>query len=109
MILKSFDTTDWQQARITFIVPGRVAADSVHLVGDFNNWHPSSLPMVRTVCGQWSVTLELETDQAFEFGYLCDGQYWLPEYQADGFASSPDGRNTGIVTTKPYEKGAYAI
>ena len=104
MIRKEFDTSHKPCARITFIVPETVWADKIHLVGDFNSWNPRSHPMRRTRDGRWLLTLELDMGREYQYRYLCDGEYWMTEYPAEGYADGPDGRDNCLVTTSPPEK-----
>lgn len=43
---------------ITFEIPGTIWAESVNLVGDFNNWDRVSLPFRRGRDGNWRVEVE---------------------------------------------------
>lgn len=64
-------------------------AAEVSLVGDFNGWDPSKLPMVRTPnSGIWTVTLPLTAGRHL-YQFVVDGM-WLPDPNApiagdDGF------------------------
>lgn len=47
--------------------------------------------MKRLKNGGFSLTLNLETDQEYEFQYLLDGFLWLNEPDADGIVPIPPG------------------
>jgi hypothetical protein len=71
-------------------------ASAVHLAGDFNEWAPGAIPLVRSDGGVWSVTLPMTVGQhAYQF--IVDGERWVPDPEAavvdDGFG----GRNSVIV------------
>lgn len=59
----------------------RPAAKSVHLAGDFNNWHDANLPM-RPRNGYWTAKMRLPAGE-FRFRYLADGE-WFTDYAAFG-------------------------
>lgn len=54
------------KVRVTFTIPSSMWADTIHLVGDFNNWNQHSLPLIQTE-GYWAITLELEDGERVEF------------------------------------------
>jgi 1,4-alpha-glucan branching enzyme len=60
----------------------RPGANRVNLVGDFNHWSESSLPMVRAERGYWRARLRLPEGE-FRFRYCADGQ-WYTDYAAFG-------------------------
>jgi 1,4-alpha-glucan branching enzyme len=48
-------------------------AHEVHLVGDFNNWNPHSLPMHRQVDGVWFLQV-MVTHGYHQYRFLVDGE-----------------------------------
>jgi 1,4-alpha-glucan branching enzyme len=50
-----------------------VNANSVCLVGDFNNWNPSSHPMERQADGSWRVEIPLSRTRHY-YQFLVDGE-----------------------------------
>lgn len=60
-------------------------AESVTLVGDFNNWEPSATPMKKQKNGDFSVTLNFPADSVQKFRYLADNERWLNEAEADRY------------------------
>jgi 1,4-alpha-glucan branching enzyme len=57
-------------------------ATSVHLMGDFNDWNPTSLPMERRVDGWWFIQVPL-THGHHRYLFLVDGTPTL-DPQASG-------------------------
>ena len=47
-------------------------AQSVHLMGDFNNWNPTSLPMERRSDGGWFLQVSLAQGE-HQYQFLVDG------------------------------------
>lgn len=84
---------------VTFQVSQHIWADVVHLVGDFNNWNPTSLPMHHTPHNGWELTIALEKGRAYQYRYLLDGKYWLNDCNADGYAPNPFGGENSVVYT----------
>ena len=53
-------------------------AKEVYLVGDFNEWNESALPMKQSEMGEWTSHLELP-DGVYQFKYLADGRWYLDD------------------------------
>ena len=60
-------------------------ADTVVLVGDFNDWDESANPMKRQKNGTFSATLTLPAGKTSKFRYFADGCRWLNDPEADGY------------------------
>ena len=83
MIKKDILETDGKSlARVTFIVPSNIWADSIYLVGDFNGWDRLSHPFQRDREGDWKISVELEIGQSYQFYYLSDGTDRMYEAQS---------------------------
>lgn len=73
-------------------------ARRVHLVGDFNNWAPTSDPMTdENGDGSWSLVYPLKPGR-YAYKFVIDGREWIPDptnplTESDGF----DGQNSIIV------------
>lgn len=85
--------------KVTFEVPLEVAADTAHLVGDFNEWNPAATPMKRLKDGRFTVTLDLDQDREYQFRYLIDGKVWQNDGQADRYVANPYGTDNSVVRT----------
>jgi 1,4-alpha-glucan branching enzyme len=102
VISKSFIKTEQGQiARVTFTLPDSLWADTICLVGDFDDWNPSSHPLDHRRDGAWTLTLDLPVGRTFECYYLRDGQ-WMSDSQADGYVHAPDGITSFLVVTDPH-------
>ncbi len=64
-------------------------ANSVHIVGDFNQWDTTALPMKKLKNGSFSSTVDLEIENNYQFRYLLDNEHWENDWQADGYIPSP--------------------
>jgi 1,4-alpha-glucan branching enzyme len=83
---------------VSFRLPSAIWGDSVHLVGDFNQWDEQSLPMAQGEDG-WMLELELEQARSYEFRYLVDGQEWINDCRADDYVPNPYGGYNSVVRT----------
>lgn len=108
MIQKSFvdRNGDGVIARVTFSVPASAHAETVHLVGDFNNWDRTSHPLRRRSDGDWTITVDLEPSRMYRFSYLLDGIRWLNDTCADAYVHHLHRNDSSVVITdrsfRPY-------
>ncbi|MFT6343735.1 MAG: 1,4-alpha-glucan branching enzyme [Paraglaciecola sp.] len=64
------------------------AADSVRLVGDFNEWDLLSTPMKKLKNGDFTTTINLAKDTQYQFRYLLDDRSWENDWEADAYIAS---------------------
>jgi 1,4-alpha-glucan branching enzyme len=85
--------------KVTFSAPKQFAssANTVHLVGDFNDWNRSITPMKRRKNGSFTATLYLRPDCEYEFRYLLDGITWENDPQADKYVANVYGSENSVV------------
>lgn len=84
----------------------RPGARRVHLVGDFNGWHPSATPMFREADGDWVRCLRLERGTC-RFKYLADDE-WFPDYAAFGVEWGPLGVNSVAVADETRSSSGWS-
>ena len=88
--------------RVTFKLLKEAAkeAESVCIVGDFNNWDITANPMTKTKNGDYTASLDLETEKEYQFRYLVDGSRWENDWGADRYVKScyGDCDNSVVVT-----------
>jgi 1,4-alpha-glucan branching enzyme len=102
MISKTFvETEKGPIARVTFTLPNSMWADTVYLVGDFNDWDRTSHPFQRDREGRWTLTVDLETGRAYQFRYLRDGRDWMNDSEADAYVHNRYGSDNFVVVTDP--------
>ena len=85
--------------KVTFRVSKEMAnnAETISLVGDFNNWDTTASPMSKLKSGEFTSLLELEKGKSYEFRYLLDGNEWCNESEADGFVANNFGTENSVV------------
>ncbi|AWB65939.1 glycoside hydrolase [Saccharobesus litoralis] len=67
------------------------AADTVHVVGDFNEWDESATPMKKLKNGDFTLGLDLESGKAYQFRYLLNADVWENDWDADDYTPSSVG------------------
>ncbi len=93
------------RCKVTFSLPLEACAhaQTVQVLGDFNNWDKESGFMERTTNGFQS-TLDLEADRRYEFRYLIDGEIWENDWNADAYVPSPFGVDNSVVIVQPIDQ-----
>lgn len=88
--------------RVTFALPASIWADTIHLVGDINNWSSSATPLQLDDMF-WSVSLALEAGRTYRYRYLVDSREWLNDWHIDRDVLSYYGDGISVLTTPVYE------
>jgi len=85
--------------RVTFTLDQNIAntTNGVNLAGDFNNWDIESIPMKKLKGGDYSVSLNLEKGQQYEFRYFVEGLGWLNEKDADKHVSNKFETENSVI------------
>ncbi|MBN2534080.1 MAG: isoamylase early set domain-containing protein [Spirochaetales bacterium] len=63
-------------------------AESVSLVGNFNNWNPDTAKMVKEN-GIWEIKVELKKGQVYTYNYVINGEEWITD--PDSLLNVDDG------------------
>jgi 1,4-alpha-glucan branching enzyme len=69
--------------KVTFTVPAE-NAESVAVLGDFNNWDPKANTLKKLKNGTFKGVFDIEKDSSYEFRYLIDNTY-INDEQADSY------------------------
>ncbi len=93
--------SDRQTVQVRFSLPDSVWADTIYLVGDFNDWNRTEVPLRRARQGEWFITVELDIGHAYQFRYLCDNHHWMNDSHADAYVPNPHGSDNFVVVTDP--------
>jgi 1,4-alpha-glucan branching enzyme len=80
------------------------SANTVHLVGDFNEWDHTATPMAKDENGDFVVTLTLELNRDYQFRYLIDGDRWENDWDADRYDPNQYGIENSVVVIESAPK-----
>ena len=85
---------------VTFEYPSTVRVQTVHLVGDFNDWSETATAMQRDNRSHvWRITLELDKGREYHFRYLVDQTTWHNDWHADEYIPNIHGSDDSVVRT----------
>ncbi|CAM2770664.1 isoamylase early set domain-containing protein [Vibrio mytili] len=71
---------------------------SVKIAGDFNDWQPEPMKLVKT-SGQFKFKTRLPKEQNIQFRYLLDESDWENDPQADAYVPNGLGSDNSVVCT----------
>lgn len=93
MITKKQTKKNSDLCKVIFKVPREAArgANSIMVVGDFNNWSIKDNPMKKLKSGEFKLELDLEAKREYQFRYLIDEKIWENDWEADKYVRSEYG------------------
>ncbi len=72
-------------------------AESVVLVGDFNDWNAGATPLRRTGDGVWTALVPLSPGR-YRYAFMVDGTRWTPDPAAPRAGGDDFGTPNSVVT-----------
>jgi 1,4-alpha-glucan branching enzyme len=87
--------------KATFTLPVEVApeAQTIQVLGEFNNWDPSTgIEMKKQKNGFFKATVELEAGKEYQFRYLVDGNTWINDQEADKYVPTQFGSENSVIS-----------
>ncbi|MDY0275117.1 MAG: isoamylase early set domain-containing protein [Desulfomicrobium sp.] len=66
-------------------------AQTAFLVGEFNDWDMSNLPMKKRKDGTFTITIDLPVGHNYQFRYFLDNERWENDWSADSYCYSEFG------------------
>jgi 1,4-alpha-glucan branching enzyme len=97
-MLKKDSINKGKMTKITFYTHKVPKAQNAYLVGDFNDWNETSLPMSKLKDGRFKVAVKLEPGKEYHFRYFVDGE-WHNEWEADKYTPNSFSGDNSIVIT----------
>lgn len=84
--------------KVTFSVPAE-EAKSVAVVGSFNEWNTKKATKLKKLKnGTFKGTVDLPSENSYEFRYLIDGESYINDEQADSYVWSDfAGAENGVI------------
>ena len=99
-MLKKNYTKTGKFCRVTFKFRPEDEADSIQLVGDFNEWGTKKKQMLKKCKdGSFSLTVSLPANSDYHFRYLCNEKNWQNDEEADGYEWNKFGSKNAVVST----------
>ena len=96
MIKKSYSKSG-TKCKVTFKMPSELPADSVNLVGEFNEWNLEGIPMKKLKDGSYSATLSLQSGKSYRYRYLLDGAVWENDWEPDAYEPNEFGTENSVL------------
>jgi 1,4-alpha-glucan branching enzyme len=80
-------------------MPEDLTPETVHLLGEFNDWDPTATLMKRSKGSTFRTMVELEPGREYQFRYLVNGEHWCNDPQADAYIAGGLGADNCVVAT----------
>ena len=84
---------------VCFYTEAMPEAESVHLVGSFDDWDTNAHPMKRLKDGRFMARRVFEPGASHEYRFLVNGVEWHNDGEAEGYAPNPHGSDNCVVIT----------
>ena len=72
-------------------------AETVHIMGEFNNWYFYVTPIKKLKSVEFTATLDLDRGREYQFRYLMDETKWENHWQAEKYVPTPYGNAENSV------------
>jgi 1,4-alpha-glucan branching enzyme len=71
--------------KVTFTLSANLADEalSANVVGEFNNWDTRIHRMKKLKNGEFTLSIELQSNNEYQFRYLIDGIRWETDWESD--------------------------
>lgn len=97
-LIRKTATEDPELVRVTFSLPVEIHREVV-LVGDFNGWDDTGLPLTVNGDGRLSATVTLAAGQRYAFRYRTGDGRWFNDESADDYEDNEFGGSNGVILT----------
>jgi len=109
MLIKQYSKTN-PNCKVTFTLPVDAinGANQVKLIGEFNEWNPTSAIPMKKLDDQYIITLELPVGRDYQFRYIGDNGLWANDWAADNYIPSPyDHIDNSVLSLEEGAQIAY--
>ena len=90
------DEATSETVEVMFRFDARPEAESVALVGEFNDWSTTTHPMARDDDGFETVVM-LARGRTYRYKFLVDGTDWENDWHADAYEANSFGGHDSVV------------
>ena len=97
MLKKEYFKTK-KTCRVTFYTP-KLKAESVNLVGYFNDWDENAMPMEKLKDSRFKLIIELEKDKEYQYRFFVNQEEWINDLHADYCVKNEYGSENCVVRT----------
>ena len=85
--------------KVTFKLTKKASnsAKKANLAGTFNDWNISDLPMKQLKNGDFTVSVNLDKGNEYQFKYVIDGKIWINDDKADSYTPNEFHSDNSVV------------
>lgn len=96
--MKKEYTKTQKSCKVTFELANPGGAKEAFILGDFNDWTAEKHKMKKSKDGNFSLAVSLKPGSEYKYRYLLDGETWVNDPEADGYAPNTFGTQDSVVT-----------
>ncbi len=85
------------KVHVTFELPPEVEAESVSVLGEFNEWTPEVNVLKPRKNGSFGVTIPFDPGHRYRYRFLLDGERWENDWAADSYEPNSFGTEDSVV------------
>ncbi|OQY40729.1 MAG: glycoside hydrolase [Spirochaetaceae bacterium 4572_7] len=88
------------ECKVTFVLDKEACSDAetVTIVGDFNNWNRSETQLKKSKNGDFTVTMNLASGKDYQYRYLINDNKWINDWNADSYAPTEYDSENSVVS-----------
>ncbi len=95
MIKRNTEKND--KVKLTFVLPYDEGQPTVAVVGDFNDWNPTSTKLIKRSNGTCSGSVVVDAGRSYQFRYYSEDGRWFDDVEADAFETGAFGHENGVI------------
>ncbi len=96
-MLKKTEVKNSADIKVTFSVAGDNPNLPASVVGEFNQWDPTALPLKKRSNGAYTANVTLPAGQSYRFRYVSADGVWFNDEAADAYAVGSAGEEDCLV------------
>lgn len=85
------------QVKLTFVQPYEADMPRTYVVGDFNEWTPTTTPLVKRSNGTASAAITVPCGERVRFRYYTEDGTWFNDEAADSYEPGEFGADNSVV------------
>ena len=96
-MLKKNKVSGKNEVKVTFVLPADHPHTQASVVGDFNDWNPSTNKLRKRSNNTYSTAVTLKKGKSYAFRYYATDGTWFNDDEADDYVQNEHGSMNCVV------------
>ncbi len=96
-MIKRQNSKSNNQVKLTFVQPYDASKPRTYVAGDFNDWTPTTTPLIKRTNGTASASVTVEAGQRICFRYFTEDGAWFNDKAADQYEPGEFGEDNSVI------------